>query len=90
MAYVTTDQIERARQINVLDYILTHEANNIKRVGNAYRLKDHKSLAISDKGFYWHSHGIGGKTALRRQATTQYPRMEKGISTAYHRDNTIV
>jgi hypothetical protein len=64
MAYVTTDQIERARQINILYYVLTHEANNVKRVGNAFRLKGYESLAISDKGFYWHSHGIGGKTAL--------------------------
>jgi hypothetical protein len=27
-------------------------------------LKDHESLAVSEKGFYWHSHNIGGKTAL--------------------------
>jgi hypothetical protein len=64
MGYVTKDQIERARQYSVLDYVLSYESGNVKRVGSAYRLKDHESLAVSDKGFYWHSHGIGGKTAL--------------------------
>ncbi|MCL2798643.1 MAG: DUF3991 and toprim domain-containing protein [Firmicutes bacterium] len=64
MGYVTKDQIERARQIKVLDYILKYESNNVKRVGNGYRLKDYESVAVSEKGFYWHSHGKGGKTAL--------------------------
>ena len=64
MGWVTKEQIERAREVNVLDYILTYESDNIKRVGSGYRLKEHESLAVSDKGFYWHSHGIGGKTAL--------------------------
>ena len=64
MGWVTKGQIERARQISVLEYVLAYEAGNIKRVGNGYRLKDHESLAISEKGFYWHSRGVGGKTAL--------------------------
>ena len=64
MGHVTKEQIERARQVKVLDYVLSHEENNLRRVGNGYRLKDHESLAVSEKGFYWHSHGIGGKTAL--------------------------
>lgn len=32
MAYVSSDQIERARQIPALDYILRYESGNIKRV----------------------------------------------------------
>jgi len=64
MPGVTKEQIERARRINVLDYILMYEPNNVRSVGNGYRLKDHESLAISEKGFYWHSRGFGGRTAL--------------------------
>jgi hypothetical protein len=64
VGFVTKEQLERARQCSVLDYVLSHESDNVKRVGNGYRLKDHESVAVSEKGFYWHSHGIGGKTAL--------------------------
>ncbi|MCL2516926.1 MAG: DUF3991 and toprim domain-containing protein [Oscillospiraceae bacterium] len=64
MGWVTKEQIERARQVSVLDYVLRYESGNIKRVGNEYRLRDHESLAIGEKGFYWHSREIGGKTAL--------------------------
>jgi len=48
----------------VLDYVLRYEGDRVKRVGSGYRLKEHESLAISNKGFYWHSTGQGGKTAL--------------------------
>jgi len=64
MAYISSDQLERARQIPVLDYIICYESGNIKRVGSEYRLWDHESLAVGDKGWYWHSKGIGSKTAL--------------------------
>ena len=64
MAYVSSDQLDRARQIPALEYILRYESGNIKKVGNEYRLRDHESLAVGDKGWYWHSKGIGSKTAL--------------------------
>ncbi|MCL2775672.1 MAG: DUF3991 and toprim domain-containing protein [Oscillospiraceae bacterium] len=64
MGYITKSQIEQARQVNALDYILAYEPDNIKRVGNEYRLKDHESLAVNSKGFYWHSQGFGAVTAL--------------------------
>lgn len=64
MGYVTKEQIERARQYSVLDYVRIYESDNFKRVGNGYRQKEHPSLAVSDDGFYWHSREIGGKTAL--------------------------
>jgi hypothetical protein len=66
MGYVTTEQIERAREFPVLDYVLSYEGNQYKRVGSSYRNKEHPSLAVSDRGFYWHSHGgeVKGKTAL--------------------------
>ena len=64
MARVTKEQIERARRTHVLDYILAYEKGNFRRVGYDYRSKEHPSLAVSEKGFYWHSKDIGGKTAL--------------------------
>ena len=64
MAYVSSDQLNRARQIPALDYILRYESGKIKKVGNEYRLRDHESLAVGDKGWYWHSKGIGSKSAL--------------------------
>jgi len=64
VAYVSSDQLERARRIPVLDYVIRHESENLKRVGNEYRLRDHESLAVGEKGWYWHSKGKGSKAAL--------------------------
>jgi len=64
MKWVTKEQIERARKIDIVDYLLTYEADNIRPVGNGYRLKDHESLAVTAGKWYWHSRNIGGKTAL--------------------------
>ena len=64
MGFVTKEQLERARQLRVLEYVLTHEADSFRRVGSGYRHKEHPSLAVSESGFYWHSREIGGRTAL--------------------------
>ena len=64
MGYVTSEQLQRAREYRVLDYVLRYEADQYKRVGSGYRHKDHDSLAVSERGFYWHSREIKGKTAL--------------------------
>ena len=64
MGFMTKQQLERAREYHVLDYVLRYEAERYKRVGGGYRSKEHPSLAVSERGFYWHSHGLSGKTAL--------------------------
>ena len=64
MAWVTKDQIQRAREVDVLDYVLLYEKDNVRRVGSSHRLKDHPSLSIEKGEWYWHSREIGGKTAL--------------------------
>jgi len=64
MGWVTEEQIERAKKTDVLEYIQKTESQNIKRVGREYRLKDHPSLAVSPGKWYWHSRGIGGRTAV--------------------------
>jgi len=56
--------VARAREIPVLEYVLRYESGSFKPVGNGYRSKEHQSLAVSDKGFFWHSNDIGGKTAI--------------------------
>jgi hypothetical protein len=60
--YVSKEQIERAKAVPILDYLLFHEGDNFKRVGNAYyrRDPDHNSLEVSNNLWNWHSHGVGG------------------------------
>ena len=55
---VTREQIDLAKQVNILDYVLAHESNNVKRSGNAHYLKDHDSLRISNGLWKWESQGI--------------------------------
>lgn len=59
---VTKEQIARAKEIPILDYVLTHEPNNVKKLGNEYRLKDH-SVTMSNGKWHWQSHGVGGEKA---------------------------
>jgi len=61
---VSKEQIERARRVDVLDYILRYEHDNVKRVGGAYRMKDHPSIEIKSGKWRWYSQGLYGKTAL--------------------------
>ena len=64
MPGVTREQIERAKQVNILDYILKHEPDNVKRIGNSYYLKDHDSFTISNGLWIWRSRDIGGKNVV--------------------------
>jgi hypothetical protein len=64
MPGVTREQIERAKQVNILDYVLKHEPDNVKRIGNAYYLKDHDSFSISNGLWIWRSRDIGGKNVI--------------------------
>jgi hypothetical protein len=64
MPGVSREQIARAKEMSIEDYILSHEPNNVKRVGSAYYLKDHESLEISNGLWNWHSHGMGGKNVI--------------------------
>ncbi len=65
MPGVTKDQIERAKEWDLLSYLQTHEPQELKRYGDSeYRTITHDSLRISNGKWHWHSRGIGGKTAL--------------------------
>ena len=61
---VSREQIDRAKQVDILDYILSHEPNNVRRIGNAHYLKDHDSLEISNGLWNWHSKGVGGRNVV--------------------------
>jgi len=64
MPGVTREQIDRAKQVDILDYILRHEPNNVKRIGNSHYLKDHDSFRISNGLWKWESQSIGGKNVV--------------------------
>ena len=48
----------------MLDYILQYERDQYKEIGSSYRMKEHPSFAVSNKGFYWHGQKFGSVTAL--------------------------
>ena len=64
MPWVTEEQIEKAKQVDLLEYLLENECGNLKKTGNEYRLRDHDSLTVSNGKWHWHSRGFGGTTAL--------------------------
>jgi hypothetical protein len=64
MNNVTTEQIQQAKQVDLLGYLQSREPDNIHKVGSEYRLRDHDSLTISNGRFHWHSRGIGGSNAI--------------------------
>ena len=65
MNYVTKEQIEKAREMDLLTYLQFYEPNNLKPFGrNGYCLKDHDSLKISNGKWFWWSQNIGGRSAL--------------------------
>ena len=65
MPGVSKEQVARAREIDALDYLRTHEPSAIRRSApNEYCLVEHDSLKLSNGKWYWFSHGVGGKSAL--------------------------
>ena len=65
MPYVTTEQIELAKQMDLLTYLQTYEPQELVHVsGNVYSTRTHDSLKISNGKWCWWSRGIGGRSAL--------------------------
>ena len=63
--WVTSEQIESARQIDLLTYLENYEPDNLKKIGTeTYCTKEHDSLKISNGMWHWFSRHIGGKNAL--------------------------
>lgn len=56
MPYVTQEQTERARQSDLLTFLLRHDPGDLVPIGGgAYQLKSHSSLKISNGKCCWWS-----------------------------------
>lgn len=64
MPGVTKEQIERAKEWDLLSYLRIYEPQELRRCGREYCTVSHDSLKISNGKWHWHSQGIGGRTAL--------------------------
>ena len=65
ISIVSKDQIERARQVDLVTYLKIFEPDNIVKISEGtYCTKEHDSLKISNGMWHWFSRHIGGKGAL--------------------------
>lgn len=65
MSSVTKEQIEKAKQLDLLGYLKQFEPEELVPVSqNEYSTKSHGSLKISKGLWIWNKTGIGGRTAL--------------------------
>ena len=63
--WVKPEQIEKAKQMDLLTYLQSYEPNNLKKISHdTWCTKEHDSLKISNGKWHWFSRHIGGKTAL--------------------------
>lgn len=63
--WVTSEQIEKAKQMDLLTYLKSYEPDNLKKISHdTWCTKEHDSLKISNGKWHWFSRHIGGKTAL--------------------------
>lgn len=65
LPYVRKEQIERAKQWDLLTYLQSYEPAELVRCSrNVYSTRTHDSLKISNGKWFWWSRGIGGRSAL--------------------------
>jgi hypothetical protein len=65
MGYVLPEDIEQAKQMDLLTYLQNYEPQELVRVsGNTFCTREHDSLKISNGKWHWFSREVGGKTAL--------------------------
>lgn len=66
MHLIPQEDIDRAREIDLLTYLTYYEPDNLRHIsGNTYCTVEHDSLIISNGKWCWFSRGIGGKNALK-------------------------
>ena len=54
--WVTPEQIETAKQIDLLSYLESTDPDNLQKIGtNTYCTKEHDSLKISNGLWHWFS-----------------------------------
>ena len=65
MAYIASEDVARAKEMDLLTYLQIYEPHNLVRLSpSTYCTKEHDSLKISNGLWHWYSRGIGGKSAL--------------------------
>jgi hypothetical protein len=65
MSYVSKEQIERAKGLDLLTYLqMVEPAELVRCARNVYATRTHDSLKISNGKWFWWSRGIGGRSAL--------------------------
>lgn len=65
ISYVSKEQIERAKQWDLLTYLQCYDPAELVRCSrNVYTTRTHDSLKISNGKWFWWSKGIGGRSAL--------------------------
>ena len=64
--YVTKEQIEHARNVDMVEFLERTEGFSVKKSGNGYRCDKHDSLFITNdrRGWYWNSRDEGGNNAI--------------------------
>ncbi len=64
-SYVTREQIEQAKQMDLLSYLRAYEPGELVRINaNVYTTRTHDSLKISNGKWCWWSRSVGGRSAL--------------------------
>jgi len=62
---IPKEDIQRAREMDLLTYLTYYEPGNLKHVsGNVFSTVEHDSLIINNGKWCWFSRQIGGKSAL--------------------------
>ena len=65
MQLIPKEDIQRAREMDLLTYLTYYEPGNLKHVsGNVFSTVEHDSLIINNGKWCWFSQQIGGKSAL--------------------------
>jgi len=65
MPRLTDEQIESAREVDLLSYLSAREPHELKRTGACeYRTVTHSSLVITPGYWYWNKGAVGGPSAL--------------------------
>lgn len=65
MYQYTKNDIQNAKQMDLLTYLQQNEPQELVRIaGNTYCIREHDSLKISNGKWFWFSRGIGGRSAL--------------------------
>ena len=65
MPYLSSEMIEEAKAVDLVNYLRRREPGSLVRVSSkVFCLKEHDSLRMSNGKWYWFSQGIGGYSAV--------------------------